>query len=107
MLGFEGHGILTCYVYLESEKYSCGFGGYALDSYSASLKKRVGVGFGVDFIVALLETVGVEKWEDLPGKYVRINSEGWGGKILCIGHITENKWFDPKVLLQEATSSLS
>ena len=45
--------------------------------------------------------MGVEKWEDLVGKYIRVESEGLGGGIVKIGNIIENKWFDPKELAQE------
>lgn len=102
MLGNEDHGIFTCYIYLEMDGSGCGFGGYALDTWDKSQEKRVGVGFGIDFITSVLETVGVEKWEDLKGKYVRVEGEGLGGRILRIGNITKNKWFDPKVLAEKA-----
>ena len=29
----------------------------------------------------IMDTVGVEKWEQLSGKYVRVKTEGWGSKI--------------------------
>ena len=39
-------------------------------------------------------TVGVEKWEDLKDKYVRVVDDGWGSSIKKIGNIIDDKWFD-------------
>lgn len=96
MLGFEDHGIMSFFVYLEWEGAGVGFGGYALDEYDKEQEKRVGVGYSLDLLKEILEVVGVEKWEDLPGKYVRVDSEGWGGKALGIGNLLKDKWIYPK-----------
>lgn len=40
-----------------------------------------------------MKTLEVESWEELKGKYVRVKIEGWGGKIIKIGHLFKNKWF--------------
>ena len=42
----------------------------------------------------IMDTVGVERWEDLKGKYIRIVDEGWGSSVKKIGNIIEDKWFD-------------
>ena len=84
-LGFEDHGIFTYFLHLEWEHAGQGFGGYIL-----------GGGYGDETIKAILETVGVDKWEDLPGKYVRIEREHI--KVHRIGNIIEDKWFSPAEL---------
>ena len=97
MLGFEDHGIFTAYLSIEWPGAGCGFGGY-------SLGKDVPAGasgYGSAYIQRILKTVGVEKWEDLKGKYIRVESQGLGGGIVRIGHIIEDKWFDPKELAAE------
>lgn len=100
MLGREDHGILTALITLDFSSFKQAFGGYALDTHDG--KKRVGHEACGQFVMGVLEVVGVESWEDLKGKYVRVDMEtGWNGKILRIGHITEDKWFDPKVDLNE------
>jgi hypothetical protein len=44
----------------------------------------------------LLETLELEKWEDLKGAHVRIKrEEGWNGRIKEIGHFLKDKWFSP------------
>lgn len=44
----------------------------------------------------VMDTVGVSKWEDLKGEYVRIKGVEWGNTITCIGNILKDKWFDLK-----------
>ena len=90
------HGILSAWVYLEGRAWGCGFGGYRLDSYNKVLDRSVGTAWGLTFLMRVMETIGVEKWEDLPGKHVRVRTTGLGGGITAIGHLIEDKWFDPK-----------
>ena len=40
--------------------------------------------------------VGVDKWEDLPGKYIRFEDNGCGFTVTKIGNIIKDKWFDLK-----------
>lgn len=89
MLGYEEHGMLTCFLHLTQEGSGQGFGGYRLDS-----PKGYSV-FTDMWIKKILETVGVNKWEDLSGKYVRVIGEEFGS-IEAIGHITDDKWFHPE-----------
>jgi len=93
-LGYEDHGILTCWLYLEQSGSGQGFGGYRLYApkgnsiYTDMWVKRI------------LEVVGVREWESLPGKYVRVEGEEFG-KIEGIGNILEDKWFYPAKELKE------
>lgn len=100
MLGVEDHGILTCMLHLECGGVGQGFGGYTFDEYGENDKARHGVAFGMEFIRRVLKVVGVQKWEDLPGKYIRADADN--SKVYRIGHITEDKWFDPQELAEEA-----
>ncbi len=104
MLGIEDCGVMSCMLYLKFEGSGQGFGGYTLDQYIESRKRRVGWGPGLDFIMQILTTVGVTKWEDLKGKYIRVRHDqpGLRGKIVAIGHIIEDRWFDPEVCFREA-----
>lgn len=99
MLGLEDHGIFTSYLYLDYEKgMSQGFGGYVL-----------GDKYGSYYIKEILRVVGVEKWEDLKGKHIRVKRDlaqpsGWGYSIKAIGNILEDIWFDPKQLAEDLKS---
>lgn len=100
-LGPEDHGIFTCFVTLEGSGWGCGFGGYAFDSWSEAEKARVGAAFGIEFIAAVLRIAESPSWEKLIGKFVRCESEGLGGKIRRLGHITKDEWFDPQALAEK------
>lgn len=108
MLGIEDHGIMTFMITLKyGDSSSCqGYGGYAFDSYNKETKKRVGSAFGIEAIRSLLEAVGVTNWEDLKGKYVRVQrEEGWSGKIYSVGHIVEPKWCNLGLMATEHKKS--
>ena len=105
MLGYEDHGIMTCFLYLKQEGSGQGFGGYGLDA--KPLKDKQGhygdrrpSKFAGFWIKRILETVGVEKWEDLSGKHIRVDGEEFGD-ILGIGNIINDKWFYPKKEIED------
>lgn len=85
LLGYEDHGIFTCMIFVEyGGNGGQGFGGYAL-----------GGDYTNKWIEGVLKTVGVEKWEDLKGKHIRIVRKDWSSPIKKIGHIIEDVWFEP------------
>ncbi len=88
VLGIEDDGILTASMFLDYGGTSQGF-----DLYSSGSS---GSAFGMAAIHKVLEVVGVHKWEDLPGTHIRVVSDV--GKVYRVGHITEDKWFDPHAL---------
>jgi len=96
-LGFEGHGLITCFLHLDYSGGGQAFGGYGMGGYFKKTGQQSG--FGIEFIERTLKVVGVEKWEDLPGKHIRVKAENV--KIHEIGNILEDKWFDPVELAKE------
>lgn len=84
-LGSEDHGIPTAWLHLDFAGSGQGFGGYTLTGAAAAF-----------WIKRVLETVGAESWEKLPGKHVRVRREKSYDAILAIGHIIEDKWFYPR-----------
>lgn len=94
-LGFDG-GVFTFYLHIEFEGGGQGAGGYILDDIvndpNGKFSHRQGIAAGMDLIMKILETVGVQKWEDLPGTYLRF--EGTNSKIHSIGHIIKDKWLN-------------
>jgi hypothetical protein len=91
-LGYEGHGILTCYLALSYGGSGQSFGGYELKHPA----------YGINFIDKILKTIGVDSWEQLSGKMIRVKAERTG--ISAIGHIIEEKWFSPQDLEKEANN---
>lgn len=95
-LGYEDHGILTFGLTLRFGACSVVYGGVALDAYDKQLKERVPSSQGLKLITEIMKTVGVDKWEDLNNKYIRIEDCGLGTIVDKIGNLMEDKWFSMK-----------
>jgi hypothetical protein len=93
-VSMEDHGCLTFYITLDGGGWGCTYGGYCIGKGYLGAKEFYSTDAGLEIIMRIMDTVGVEKWEDLKGKYCRVKTEGWGGTIRAIGNILTNKWFD-------------
>ena len=73
------------------------FGGYALylpKSYSHHEMKS----YAGHFIWRCMEIAGVNSWDKIIGKAIRVETDSenkFDGRIIGIGHITKNDWFYP------------
>lgn len=94
MLGRENHGIMTFMIYISADDSDRGIGGCWLDEFNSATQTRVFRAESMEAISKILEVVGVDKWEDLPGKYIRFEDNGFGSTVTKIGNIIEEKWFD-------------
>lgn len=94
MLGREDHGIMSFMINISSDGFYCGVGGYCIDEFDSATKTRVFRAESMEVISKILEVVGVDKWEDLPEKYIRIEYNGLGSTVTKIGNIIEEKWLD-------------
>lgn len=101
MLGREDHGIMTFMIHIDAGNFSCGVGGYCLDEFNPATQTRVFRAKSMKAISEILNVVGVDKWEDLPGKYIRFEDDGWGSTVTKIGNIINDKWFDMKKFFGE------
>ncbi len=84
-LGPEDHGILTAWLDLDYGGVCQEFGGWNLQA--------TGENYCGHFIKRCLEVIGARDWNELPGKTIRVTHEHT--KVHRIGHIIEDKWFDP------------
>lgn len=55
----------------------------------------------MDLIARIMKVVGVSKWEDCKGKYIRVVSNGLGRSITKIGNIMKDEWLDIPEFLKE------
>lgn len=95
MFGREDHGIMTFSICISTAEYSCWIGNYAIDCYDRETESRKFTAKGLEAISKILEVVGVDTWEELPGKYIRIkDSGGWGSTVDEIGNLIEDEWFN-------------
>lgn len=96
-LGLEDHGIWTAYLHCEGSGTGTGVGGYCLDEKPADFpsgRRRVGSGYGLDWLMQVCSIVGVSNWEDLPGKavYVLYEKAGhWGQVAKGIANVDTGK----------------
>jgi len=88
----EDHGLLSAWLHLDFGGSGQGFGGFALylpKSFTHHEMKSV----AGHFIFRCMEIAGVGKWEDMPGKTIRVRGNFSG--ISEIGHIVNDDWFNP------------
>lgn len=99
----EEHDCLTANIVLEGGAWGCVYGGYCLDHWCADVGEHASTdGYGA--IIELMKTLEVESWEELNGKYVRVETEGWGGRVTKIGHLLKDRWFSFKEYFEKAKS---
>lgn len=97
----EDHGVLCYWLTLEGSGWGVGVGGYVIGKGYLGAKEFSGSEKGTEAIMRIMDTVGVEKWSDLKGKYVRACIEGWGDRVHRFGHIMDDKWFDQKEFFED------
>ena len=102
-ISMADHGCLTFWVYLEGKGWGCGYGGYCIGrGYLGADEFSAENGHGLEAMMRIMDVVGVEKWDDLNGKYVRceLNYPGSQG-IDVIGNIIKDKWFNIREFFAE------
>lgn len=97
-ISMADHDCLTFGIVLDGKAWGCVYGGYAIgDGYLGAdddFFKARSNGAGLVAMMKIMDTVGVERWEDLVDKYVRVVVKGGSSPIKIIGNIVEDKWFD-------------
>ena len=97
------NGILTFYLGLKIQGGAgCCFGGYVLDEYDETERRRLPISLGLECLEEIMKTVGVSSWENLRDKYLRVVDRGLGESIAVIGNIMEDKWFNIEEFFQKA-----
>lgn len=98
-LDMRDHGVLTAWLHLDyGDGSHQGFGGYALYLPKDYKHHSVNGDYAGHFIFRCMEITGVEDWAKVKGKSIRVKFEGGPGftcKIIAIGHITKDDWFNP------------
>jgi hypothetical protein len=100
-LSIEDHGSLTACVFLEFDGGGQGFGGHALYLPKSFKHHNEGGNYAGHFLFRVMEIAGVEHWDKLVGKAIRVRHDVKGESILgatihSIGHIVKNDWFNPE-----------
>ena len=91
-LGYD-RGVFLCgWLFLDYGGSGQGFGGYVLwkkeDNPPVPMFPFTGL-----FVSRVLDVVGCESWEDLPGKSIRVKATY--DKVIEIGNYLKDEWFNP------------
>lgn len=72
---------LVFWITVEGASQGCRIGGYKIASGMLGAKPEEFTaehGSGLVAIMRIMDAVGVDRWEDLEGKYCRVKTDGWG-----------------------------
>ncbi|MCM1322976.1 MAG: hypothetical protein NC218_02220 [Acetobacter sp.] len=91
--GREDHGILTCSMWLRmSNGFYTNYGGWSFTGKGKDGKPGYSVK-GLQALDLIMQTVGVKKWEDLPGKHIRVILDNRGMVDGIINFMDDSKRF--------------
>lgn len=95
-LNMKNHGCVTLDICLDGHGWGVVYGGYCLGKGYLGAEDNFfkGSAQGMEAIIRIMDTIGVDDLDDMMGKYVRVASKGLGSSIKIIGNIIEDKWFD-------------
>ena len=102
-LSMADHGVLCYYLTLKMNGCGVNYGGRVIGKGELGADEFEGYAKGTEALMRIMDVVGVEKWEHLKGKYVRVVLRGWGETVEKIGNIIEDKWFDQREFFQDAS----
>ncbi|RGG64538.1 hypothetical protein DWX11_09330 [Ruminococcus sp. AF18-29] len=91
-LGIGDHCCLTFSIVFKGLGWGVSFGGYNLAFFNGTSFE--GSEKGLEALIRIMDVVGVAKWEDIKGHYVRVKQEN--RLVVGIGNIIEDKWFEPR-----------
>ena len=102
-LSMADHGCLTLAMTLEGGGWGVVYGGYCLGKgyLGADDDFFDGSAAGMEYLMRIMDTVGVERFQDLKGKYVRVALKCWGSSVKIIGNIIKDQWFDAETFFED------
>lgn len=102
-LSMADYGCLTLAMTLQGGGWGVVYGGYCLGKgyLGADDDFFSGSAAGMEYLMRIMDTVGVERFQDLKGKYVRVATKGWGDQVKIIGNILKDKWFDAETFFTD------
>jgi hypothetical protein len=95
-LTMADYGCLTLRLIVEGNGWGVTLGGFVLGSGYLDADEFKGYAKGTEEIMRVMDTVGVERFSDLEGQYVRVEIGSLGDTVTKFGNIIKNKWFDFK-----------
>lgn len=93
-ISMADHGCLTLSITLDGGGWGVVYGGYCLGHGYLGADNFDGSASGLESIMRIMDVVGVVRFQDLKGKYVRVATKGLSGPVKIIGNILNDQWFD-------------
>jgi hypothetical protein len=102
-LSMADHGCLTLEMTLKGYGWGVVYGGYCLGRgyLGADDHFFLGSADGMEYLIRIMDTVGVERFQNLKGKYVRVATKDWGSSVKIIGNIIKDQWFDAETFFAD------
>lgn len=94
LLGYADRPALIFSIELKGVNWTGHYGERVLDNYDQNKNKRIPDQYAMDIIPEILKVVGVKTWEELKGKYVRVECDPSNRTINKIGHLIDDIWLD-------------
>ena len=107
-LSMVDHGCLKLAMTLEGGGWGLVYGSHCLGKgyVGADDDSFDGSAAGMEYLIRIMDTVGVEKFQDLKGEYVRVATKGWGSSVKIIGNIIHDKWFDAETFFADKKENI-
>lgn len=103
-LSMADHGCMTLSLGLDGCGWGCVYGGAILGHGYLGAERFYGDAESMEFLMRIMDVVGVDHFNSMPGKYIRVATKGWGSSIEVIGNIIEDKWFDIESFFDEESN---
>lgn len=103
-LSMQDHGCFVLNLVLKGSCWSVVYGGYCIGNGFLGADKFEGSPKGIEYLMRIMDVVGVETFNDMVGKYVRVATKGWGDSVKIIGNILKDHWFDAEEFFKEGES---
>ena len=93
-LSMADYGVLTLEMPITGNGWGCVYGGRVIGQGYLGAKEFKGTPMGIEYIMRIMDIVGVEKFNEMRGKYIRVARTRWGDPIRIIGNLIKDRWFD-------------
>lgn len=103
-LSMQDHGCFVLTLVLRGSGWGVVYGGYCIGKGFLGADEFEGSAKGLEYLMRIMDVVGVETFNDMVGKYVRVATKGWGNSVKIIGNILKDHWFDAEEFFKEGES---
>ena len=93
-LSMAAYGVLTLEMPITGSGWGCVYGGRVIGQGYLGADEFKGSPMGIEYIMRIMDIVGVENFNEMSGKYIRVARTGWGDPIKIIGNLITDRWFD-------------